>query len=173
MRSGLAQLEKQTTQAMQRLENIKNVTTISSTSSVTETVPTTTTATSTITNNDSNLLTTTSNGAEQSIFTGGFLQSGKKRPNEIFDFLETLIAQSDSDDETEYPLPALDEVSHLALISHSIVAYMSHLDYNRLSKITAKISNDTNRWLAHIFRFIDATASYHTDNTEAILRAVR
>lgn len=104
----------------------------------------------------------------------GFLHTDRRAPSEIFTFLETLISHSDSsDDENEFPLPPLDEVSHLALISHSIIAYMSHLDYRKLSKITSKICNDTNRWLAQLFRFMDASASYHIDSTETILRAVR
>lgn len=107
--------------------------------------------------------------------TLGLLHQERKAPAEIFSFLESLIAQSDQgDDDSEFfILPPLDEVSHLALLSHSIVAYMSHLDYRKLSKITSKICNDTNRWLAHLFRFIDANASYHIDSTETILRAVR
>lgn len=141
MRSGLAELELQTSQAMQRLENIK---------SIPGPLPPALVAS-----------------------TSGLLAQGHKPPAEIFQFLESLIAHSDSDDESEFPLPPLDEVSHLALLSHSIVAYMSHLDYRKLSKITSKICTDTNRWLAHIFRYIDATASYHIDSTDAILRAVR
>lgn len=138
VRSGLAELEMQTSRALQRLENIKI-------------------------------------GSNQiaGIPTLGYLHPDRKSPGEIFSFLESMIAQSDSDDEGEFPLPPLDEVSHLALISHSIIAYMSHLDYRRLSKITTKICSDTNRWLAQLFRFLDASASYHVDSTEAILRAVR
>lgn len=139
MRSGLAELELQTSRAMQRLENIKSI-------------------------------------PEAPIVpTVGLLHQERKPPAEIFAFLESLIAQSDqTDDDSEFfILPPLDEVSHLALLSHSIVAYMSHLDYRKLSKITSKICNDTNRWLAHLFRFIDANASYHIDSTESILRAVR
>lgn len=110
--------------------------------------------------------------------TAGGLPGANKPPSEIFKFLESLIAHSDSDGDgadgaAGYPLPQLDEVSHLALLSHSIVAYMSHLDYRKLSKITSRICNDTNRWLAQIFRFPDAAASYHSDSTDAILRAVR
>lgn len=137
MRSGLAELELQTSRALQRLEDIKTV-------SCSTNAP---------------LL--------------GLLPESKKAPAEIFTFLENLIAFSQSEDESEFPLPPLDEVSNLALISHSIVAYMSHLDYQKLARITSTICNDTNRWLAHIFRFVDATASYHIDSTEAILRAVR
>lgn len=110
--------------------------------------------------------------------TTGLLSNDRYAPTDVLSFLESIIiansADEDSDEaDPEYLLPALNEVSHLALISHSIIAYLSHLDYRKLTKITAKISGDTNRWLAHLFRFIDANASYHTDSTDAILRAVR
>lgn len=166
MRSGLAELEMRATQALQRLERIK---TIPGPPPPTEEQP-----------------------------AIGFLHIGRKPPSQIFSFLESLIAynnnnnnninnhnidsEEDDDvddfedediDEHSFPLPPLDEVTHLALLSHSIVAYLSHLEYQKLSRLTSKICNDTNRWLAHIFRFIDASASYHLDSTEAILRAVR
>lgn len=109
----------------------------------------------------------------------GLLGADGCEPNEVLSMLETVLvsqlAEQDNDDpeESTFLLPALNEVSHLALISHSIIAYLGHLDYRKLSKITSKIASDTNRWLAHLFRFIDADASYHNDSTEAILRAVR
>lgn len=114
--------------------------------------------------------------------TTGLLSADRHAPTDVLSFLESIIitnaADTDENDdsdvaEPEYLLPALSEVSHLALISHSIIAYLSHLDYRKLTRITAKISGDTNRWLAHLFRFIDANASYHIDSTDAILRAVR
>lgn len=112
----------------------------------------------------------------------GLLSTERHAPSEILSLLESLMITNsmdpdDSDNaenaEPEYLLPALNEVSHLALISHSIIAYMCHLDYRKLTKFTAKISGDTNRWLANLFRYPNAHASYHTDSTEAILRAVR
>lgn len=114
--------------------------------------------------------------------TTGLLSNDRHPPTDVLSFLESVIVANatevDENDETdviepEYLLPCLNEVSHLALISHSIIAYLSHLDYRKLTRITAKISGDTNRWLAHLFRFIDANASYHVDSTDAILRAVR
>lgn len=114
--------------------------------------------------------------------TTGLLANDRYAPSEVLSFLESVIVANSTDPdenddtdmtEPEYLLPALNEVSHLALISHSIIAYLSHLDYRKLTRITAKVSGDTNRWLAHLFRFIDANASYHMDSTDAILRAVR
>lgn len=150
----MAELELQASQALQRLESIK----------------------------------INPNPEAQPVFkastssTTGLLANDRYAPNEVLSFLESVIIANSTDpedndesdmSELEYLLPALNEVSHLALISHSLIAYLSHLDYRKLTRITAKVSGDTNRWLAHLFRFIDANASYHIDSTDAILRAVR
>lgn len=155
----MAELEFQASQALQRLETIK----ITPKADPAQASPPTTNTSSS---------------------TTGLLAADRYSPAEILSFLESVIVTNatDADDsdemdgdggDSDYILPALNEVSHLALISHSIIAYLSHLDYRKLTKITAKVSGDTNRWLAHLFRFVDANASYHNDSTEAILRAVR
>lgn len=111
--------------------------------------------------------------------TPGFLNLETKRPSEILSTLESLIIttvcrnEPDSDDSCDLILPLLDDSARLALISSSIVAYMGYLPRHHLSNITSKIITDTNRWLSHVFRFIDCSASYHSDSTECILRAVR
>lgn len=98
----------------------------------------------------------------------------RKAPADILKTLENIISYSETDEEEpEFPLPQLDDVSHLALISHSIVAYLSHLDRVQLLRVTGHISGDTTRWLGCLFRFLDPSASYHTDNADAILRTVR
>lgn len=113
---------------------------------------------------------------------GHLLPAERRTPADVLGHLESVIVsnaiETDADAgnasaDAEYELPALNEVSHLALISHSIIAYLSHLDYRKLAKITAKISGDTGRWLAQLFRFSSAHASYHTDSADALLRAVR
>lgn len=156
----MAELELQASQALQHLETIKLNPNPESTVSPPQ-PPTLTASTSS---------------------TTGLLSNDRHAPTDVLSFLESVIVanatEMDENDEAdvtepEYLLPALNEVSHLALISHSIIAYLSHLDYRKLTRITAKISGDTNRWLAHLFRFIDANASYHVDSTDAILRAVR
>lgn len=142
----MAEIELQATKILQRLENLK------------------------ITTDNNQTLATLPSPI-------GFLNSETKRPTDILSILEALIinahSDSDSDDENEFPLPPLDEVSSLALICNSIVAYISHLDRHQLAKVTSRIITDTNRWLSHVFKFIECSASYHSDNTETILRAVR
>lgn len=117
--------------------------------------------------------------------TTGLLANDRYSTGDVLNFLESVIVShardpQDSDDnqltDSEYLLPSLNEVSHLALVSHSIIAYLSQLsqsDHSKLARITAKLAGDTNRWLAHLFRFIDADASYHHHSVEAVVRSLR
>lgn len=162
MRSSLVELELQASQAMQRLENIK---------------------VSTPATEEGHHNSNRTDPHQYYVPSGGNLLASERRaPSDVLTHLESVILSNAVDPDAdaaaetgdaEYLLPALNEVSHLALISHSIIAYLSHLDYRKLAKITAKICGDTNRWLAYLFRFPNANASYHTDSADAILRAVR
>lgn len=105
--------------------------------------------------------------------TPGFLQPDKKPTAEVLTSLETLISQLDIDDETEFVLPPLDDPSQLAVITHSIAAYLSALERQHLSRVVSKIVSDTNRWLSHMFRCMDCSTSYYRDSAECILHAVR
>lgn len=154
VRSSLAELELQASQALQRLESLK-------VDRAPENVPVV---------------------AAIATPPAGLLTTERNSTSDVLTFLESIIVANsnepdDSDEldgnDADYLLPALNDVSHLTLISHSIIAYLSHLDYRKLQRITGKISGDTNRWLAHLFRFAGANASYHTDSTDAILKAIR
>lgn len=105
--------------------------------------------------------------------TPGFLQPDKKPTAEVLTSLETLISQLDVEEETDFVLPPLDESSQLATITHSIGAYLSALDRQHLSRIVSKVVSDCNRWLSHMFRYIDCSTSFYRDSAECILHAVR
>ncbi|XP_037936459.1 pyridoxal-dependent decarboxylase domain-containing protein 1-like [Teleopsis dalmanni] len=159
IRSGLAELELKTSQVLQRLENVK-------------TIPATEREESANGAENEQATKEKSNAAVSSKLNTS-LHGDRKLPAEILKSLEWLISYADSEDDPEYPLPALDDVSHLALISHSIVAYLSHLDRQQLLRVTNSIAGDTTRWLGTLFRFVDPASSFHTDNADAILRTVR
>lgn len=84
------------------------------------------------------------------------LHGERKAPADILKTLENIISYSETEEEdgSEFPLPQLDDVSHLALISHSIVAYLSHLDRQQLLRVTGTIAGDTSRWLGSLFRLV-------------------
>lgn len=155
VRSSLAELELQASQAIQRFEAIK----INANPEVPPVFNTSTSSTS------------------------GQLAKERYTPTDVLSILENVIISSametepdenDDPDSSEYfLLPALNEVSQLALITHSIIAYLSHMDHRKLTRIIGKISNDTSRWLTHLFRFNEAKTSYHGDNADAMLRALR
>lgn len=98
----------------------------------------------------------------------------KRLPSEILTALEALISQpADADELAEYPLPPIDEISHLVLVSHSIISYLRYLSRQQLMKLTSHILTDTSRWLSNLFRFADCQASYHGDSSECLARAIR
>lgn len=104
------------------------------------------------------------------------LPSDKLEPADLMAHLADLITHPEdpSDPATgEYLFPPLDDVSQVALISHSMAAYLHHLRRGHLIRLTSKIYSDTNRWLSNIFRFVDGTATYHHDTTDTVVRALR
>lgn len=114
--------------------------------------------------------------------TTGLLANDRFSPGDVLNLLESVIVShardpQDSDDnqlpDSEYLLPSLNEVSHLALVSHSIISYLSYSEHSKLARITAKLAGDTRGWLAHLFRFTDADASYHHHSVEAVVRSLR
>ncbi|XP_060664034.1 LOW QUALITY PROTEIN: pyridoxal-dependent decarboxylase domain-containing protein 1 [Drosophila nasuta] len=171
IRSGLAELELRSSQVLQRLENVKalpgspnkvHLETTTEDEDAAATAATTTTTSAA----DGTLA-----AADVVLYTQ--LRQEHRVPSDILKSLEQLVAYSDSDDDPEFPLPALDDVSHLALISHSIVAYLSHLDRQHLLRVTNSIAGDATRWLGTLFHFPNAASSFHADNADAVLRTVR
>ncbi|XP_053949032.1 pyridoxal-dependent decarboxylase domain-containing protein 1 [Anastrepha ludens] len=170
IRSGLAELELKSAQVLRGLENIKtapiNETPVALPESAADTVDAGGNAnTQNEANSPPDIPTTPKHTT--------LLYGDCKPPGEILKSLETLITYSESDDDPEFPLPGLDDVAQLALISHSIVAYLTHLDRQHLVRVSSSIAGDTTRWLGTLFRFLDPGSSFHTDNADAILRAVR
>lgn len=110
----------------------------------------------------------------------GLLHSEKRDTADIMSSLEQMISYTDLNAagsgetaEGDYLFPPLDEVSQLALISHSMAAYLHHLRRGQLVRLTTKLYADTNRWLSHLFRFADGVSTFHNDATESIVRTLR
>ncbi|XP_064555740.1 pyridoxal-dependent decarboxylase domain-containing protein 1 [Drosophila montana] len=169
IRSGLAELELRSSQVLQRLENVKAVPG-SPSKVLTEAADNHSSG-----DNQSLQEQQEQRGPEAAadVALSTQLRQEHRVPSDILKSLEQLVAYSDSDDDPEFPLPALDDVSHLALISHSIVAYLSHLDRQHLLRVTNSISGDATRWLGTLFHFGNAASSFHADNADAVLRTVR
>ncbi|XP_065589059.1 pyridoxal-dependent decarboxylase domain-containing protein 1 isoform X3 [Cyrtonyx montezumae] len=65
------------------------------------------------------------------------------------------------------------EQGHMALLGHSLAAYISVLDRERLRKLTTRILSDTTLWLCRLFRYENGSAYYHEDDREGLLKICR
>lgn len=52
------------------------------------------------------------------------------------------------------------EQGHMALLGHSLAAYISVLDRERLRKLTTRILSDTTLWLCRLFRYNPCEAGH-------------
>lgn len=53
-----------------------------------------------------------------------------------------------------FSLQNVGEQGHMALLGHSLAAYISVLDRERLRKLTTRILSDTTLWLCRLFRLV-------------------
>ncbi|XP_016954485.1 pyridoxal-dependent decarboxylase domain-containing protein 1 [Drosophila biarmipes] len=169
IRSGLAELELRSSQVLQRLENVK----VSSTPEKPRPNPNPQEHREHDDDEDEEEEQGEQERERRLTRFEDLLPAEHRVPSDILKSLEQLVSYTDSDDDPEFPLPALDDVSHLALISHSIVAYLSHLDRQQLLRVTNSISGDATRWLGTLFHFAHPASSFHADNADAVLRTVR
>uniref|UniRef100_A0A8C5QPR8 Pyridoxal-dependent decarboxylase domain-containing protein 1 n=1 Tax=Leptobrachium leishanense TaxID=445787 RepID=A0A8C5QPR8_9ANUR len=61
----------------------------------------------------------------------------------------------------------------MALLGHSLAAYISVLGRERLRKLTTRILSDTTLWLCRLFRYENGSAYYHEDDREGLLKVCR
>ncbi|XP_051987356.1 pyridoxal-dependent decarboxylase domain-containing protein 1-like isoform X2 [Xyrauchen texanus] len=62
---------------------------------------------------------------------------------------------------------------HMALLGHSLAAYISVLDRERLRKLTTRILSETTLWLCRLFKYENGSAYYHEDDCEGLLKVCR
>uniref|UniRef100_A0A8P4G7D0 Pyridoxal-dependent decarboxylase domain-containing protein 1 n=1 Tax=Dicentrarchus labrax TaxID=13489 RepID=A0A8P4G7D0_DICLA len=65
------------------------------------------------------------------------------------------------------------EQGHMALLGHSLAAYISVLDRERLRKLTTRILSDTTLWLCRLFRYENGSAYFHEDDRDGLVKVCR
>ncbi|XP_076852222.1 pyridoxal-dependent decarboxylase domain-containing protein 1 isoform X3 [Brachyhypopomus gauderio] len=80
-------------------------------------------------------------------------------------------------DEEDKPLNSrmqcVGEQGHVALLGHSLAAYISMLDRDRLRKFTTRVLSDTTLWLCRLFRYESGSVYFHDDDREGLLKVCR
>ncbi|XP_046894221.1 pyridoxal-dependent decarboxylase domain-containing protein 1 isoform X1 [Hypomesus transpacificus] len=106
----------------------------------------------------------------------GPLQGDGQDVASILQLVQNLLHE---DDEEENDRPShrrmqnFGEQGHMALLGHSLAAYMSVLDRERHRKLTTRILSDTTLWLCRLFRYENGSAYFHEDDREGLLKVCR
>uniref|UniRef100_A0A673IT87 Pyridoxal-dependent decarboxylase domain-containing protein 1 n=1 Tax=Sinocyclocheilus rhinocerous TaxID=307959 RepID=A0A673IT87_9TELE len=77
------------------------------------------------------------------------------------------------DDKQGQRMQYVAEQGHMALLGHSLAAYISVLERERLRKLTTRILSDTTLWLCRLFRYENGSAYYHEDDCEGLVKVCR
>uniref|UniRef100_A0A665UKE6 Pyridoxal-dependent decarboxylase domain-containing protein 1 n=1 Tax=Echeneis naucrates TaxID=173247 RepID=A0A665UKE6_ECHNA len=89
-------------------------------------------------------------------------------------FVHNLIHEEDEmEDKPRHRLQNVGEQGHMALLGHSLAAYISVLDKEQLRKLTTRILSDTTLWLCRLFRYENGSAYLHEDNRDGLVKVCR
>ncbi|KAF4791994.1 Pyridoxal-dependent decarboxylase domain-containing protein 1 [Turdus rufiventris] len=104
----------------------------------------------------------------------GPLQGSGQDMVSILQLVQNLMHGEEEEEPSQsYRLQNVGEQGHMALLGHSLAAYISVLDRERLRKLTTRILSDTTLWLCRLFRYENGSAYYHEDDREGLLKICR
>ncbi|XP_062491286.1 pyridoxal-dependent decarboxylase domain-containing protein 1 isoform X1 [Pezoporus occidentalis] len=104
----------------------------------------------------------------------GPLQGSGQDMVSILELVQNLMHGEEEEETSQtYRLQNVGEQGHMALLGHSLAAYISVLDRERLRKLTTRILSDTTLWLCRLFRYENGSAYYHEDDREGLLKICR
>ncbi|KAK3552706.1 hypothetical protein QTP86_021133 [Hemibagrus guttatus] len=90
----------------------------------------------------------------------------------ILQLVQNLM-HDDEDKRGHRRMQCVGEQGHMALLGHSLAAYISILDKERVRKLTTRILSDTTLWLCRLFRYENGSAYYHEDERDGLLKVCR
>ncbi|XP_041086666.1 pyridoxal-dependent decarboxylase domain-containing protein 1-like isoform X2 [Polyodon spathula] len=103
----------------------------------------------------------------------GPLQGSGQDVAHILQLVQNLMHGDENEDSQSHRMQNVGEQGHMALLGHSLAAYISVLDKERLRKLTTRILSDTTLWLCRLFRYENGSACYHEDDREGLLKVCR
>ncbi|XP_044038600.1 pyridoxal-dependent decarboxylase domain-containing protein 1 isoform X2 [Siniperca chuatsi] len=104
----------------------------------------------------------------------GPLQGDGQDVATILHLVHNLIhEEEEEEDKPSQQMQNVGEQGHIALLGHSLAAYISVLDRDRLRKLTTRILSDTTLWLCRLFRYENGSAYFHEDNRDGLVKVCR
>ncbi|XP_064633876.1 putative pyridoxal-dependent decarboxylase domain-containing protein 2 isoform X2 [Lineus longissimus] len=117
---------------------------------------------------------------ERSTHIPGPLQGTGQQLDTVMKRLEDLILYENFNDEEEdetklvrASLKKLDSHGEVAILAHSLGAFISTLGEEHLKRISARIISDTTLWISRLFRFKDSAAYFHEEKRDGLVRVCR
>uniref|UniRef100_A0A1A7WM99 Pyridoxal-dependent decarboxylase domain-containing protein 1 n=1 Tax=Iconisemion striatum TaxID=60296 RepID=A0A1A7WM99_9TELE len=106
----------------------------------------------------------------------GPLQGDGQDVTSILHLVHNLIHEEEEEEEekpAQHRMQNVGEQGHMALLGHSLAAYISVLNRDRLRKLTTRIQSDTTLWLCRIFRYENGSACFHEDDRDGLVKVCR
>ncbi|XP_038676636.1 pyridoxal-dependent decarboxylase domain-containing protein 1 isoform X5 [Scyliorhinus canicula] len=103
----------------------------------------------------------------------GPLQGSGQNMTAILQLVQNLMHGEDEEELQPHRLQNVGEQGHMSLLGHSLAAYISVLDKERLRKLTTRILSDSTLWLCRLFRYENGSAYYHEDDREGLLKVCK
>ncbi|XP_040917861.1 pyridoxal-dependent decarboxylase domain-containing protein 1 isoform X2 [Toxotes jaculatrix] len=104
----------------------------------------------------------------------GPLQGDGQDVTTILHLVHNLIhEEEEKEDKSRQQMQNVGEQGHMALLGHSLAAYISVSDKERLRKLTTRILSDTTLWLCRLFRYENGSAYFHEDNRDGLVKVCR
>ncbi|XP_038676632.1 pyridoxal-dependent decarboxylase domain-containing protein 1 isoform X1 [Scyliorhinus canicula] len=104
----------------------------------------------------------------------GPLQGSGQNMTAILQLVQNLMHGEDEEElQPHRRLQNVGEQGHMSLLGHSLAAYISVLDKERLRKLTTRILSDSTLWLCRLFRYENGSAYYHEDDREGLLKVCK
>ncbi|KAF3704801.1 Pyridoxal-dependent decarboxylase domain-containing protein 1 [Channa argus] len=105
----------------------------------------------------------------------GPLQGDGHDVSTILHLVHNLIHEEEEEEDkpSQHRMQNVGEQGHMALLGHSLAAYISVLDRERLRKLTTRILSDTMLWLCRLFRYENGSAYFHEDDRDGLVKVCR
>ncbi|XP_052615528.1 pyridoxal-dependent decarboxylase domain-containing protein 1 isoform X1 [Peromyscus californicus insignis] len=103
----------------------------------------------------------------------GPLQGSGQDMVSILQLVQNLMHGDEDEEPQSTRIQNIGEQGHMALLGHSLGAYISTLDKEKLRKLTTRILSDTTLWLRRIFRYENGCAYFHEEEREGLAKICR
>uniref|UniRef100_A0A8C2S8P4 Pyridoxal-dependent decarboxylase domain-containing protein 1 n=1 Tax=Capra hircus TaxID=9925 RepID=A0A8C2S8P4_CAPHI len=103
----------------------------------------------------------------------GPLQGSGQDMVSILQLVQNLMHGDEDEEPQSTRIQNIGEQGHISLLGHSLGAYISTLDKEKLRKLTTRILSDTTLWLCRIFRYENGCAYFHEEEREGLAKICR